>query len=921
MRRLSLILTNRVTLGLILFFILIGVWEFKWKPQYRPLYQDGVKLYQDARYREALEVMNKAYDIAPNSVDVIMMQGWINLKLKRYEEARLYFGRVLRIDPRVEEAQLGQAFVTLETGKGQLDYRIVMKYLGNRFGDPNVAIVAAGAMRKEGRNPEAADIYYRLRDDKNYGEAARLALSDMLGLEGYNGAFTWELDKAAKPDNLQVRFRAGDGSMWRMGRAGWEKYYVTGVNLGPGAPNYYPAYPPKSVPSYLDWIQKAEGMNANTLRVYTLLPPAFYRAFKQHRDAGGKISLYQQIWIGDPPNKDLFDRKFYEETQAEIRYVVDALHGHGNVPPKHARGDGLYTFDLSANVGAILLGRELEASTAIQTNIINGGKRSFDGKYFSIQDANATEVWFAEMLDYLVTYETATYNWQHPVAIVNWPPTDPLDHPTETPNFDEVKFRIRHGEQLELPKNIDDDNDSVAIDEAKYKVKPELAAGLFASYHVYPYYPDFLLLDKGYLKARDSEGPNPMAGYLKELKAHIPYPLLITEYGMPNAIGISHFHPYGWHHGGHGEAEQADIVRRESRAVKEAGCAGGIVFSLIDEWYKHNWLTVDFEDPIERATLWLNELDPEKRYGMLGWRTSKWDLFGDGAKWAGEPVIYQGAAKGEALQSVQAATDEAFLYLRLNGACVGCGKDKRAYAVALNPLPNQAGVRKLPFGVTMTQGATFLLYLSSPDFARLYIAENYNPYQIKPRPNLPNETELSYKRAFVAKLADSGDFQEQVVETNRRRFGRDGTLYPAQRYSRSVLRYAATEADRKDSLAEWYTDPKGKFTVVRIPWGKLMITDPSSKRVFQVITTTNELRSTATPGVDIAVFELQEKGSPGQLGAVTVLGSFPKVQGGNIAQPVRITWKTWEKVEPAEYEKKVYEVMSKEFLEQSREQK
>jgi hypothetical protein len=906
--------TNRVVIGLIVFFIAIGFWEFKLKPQYRGYYEQGIAHYHAGRYQEALAELDRAYNIAPNAVDVLMMQGWVNLKLKRYEEARMYFDRVLRIDPRVEEARMGSAFVAIDTGRGEIDYKSISKYLGKRAADPNVAILLAAALVKDGKNLEAAEIYSRLLHNKDYGRASREALTQMLGTDPEEGGIAVQLADKKRPDQLQVRYRAYQRSMWRMQAGNWEPYYITGVDLGPGSPGHYPALPPSDMQSYSDWIMQAERMNANTLRVYTLLPPAFYKAYRQHKQNGGKIELYQQIWIGDPPNKDLYDPKFVDESKAEIRYVVDALHGHGDVPSKHARGSGLYLQDVAADTAAILLGRELEASTAIQTNIVNAGKQRYDGKYISIANATATEVWFAEMLDYLVAYETDTYNWQHPVAIVNWPPMDALYHKTETPNFDEVKFRIRHGEKLELPKNIDDDNDAVSIDEAKYQVKPALYAGMFASYHVYPYYPDFLILDRDYLNTRDSEGPNPMYAYLKELREHISMmPLLITEYGIPNSNGISHFHPYGWHHGGHSEAEQADLLVRQTRTIREAGCAGGIAFSLIDEWYKHNWLTVDFQNPTERGAYWINELDPEKRYGVIGYRTSNWKLFNDPAAWLDQKAIF--TATGSGIQAVQVAMDEAFLYVRLRGACTDCAT-KRNYAVAISTIPAGVGYRQMPFAGAkrVNGGANFLLFLSDPTDSRLFIAANYNPYQIRPREGVPNETELSYKRPFTPTIAEQGEFEELVVETNRRRFGRDGTLYPGQRYSRSVLRYAATDADRADTLPEWYSDPKAKVIVARIPWGKLLMTDPSGKRAFAGFGVTGEMATRASIGVDLSVFELEPTGPKADWKKQRVVAQF-LATGENAT---RLTWKGWESVTPQPYFKKAYYAMQKELLEQSR---
>jgi tetratricopeptide (TPR) repeat protein len=941
--RFRLWFTNRVIIGMLLFFVIMGFWEFKWKPQYRPFYEAGVAHYQKAEYKDALDDLNKAYSISPNALDVIVMLGWTNLKLKHWEDARFYFNRAIRIDPRTEEAQLGASFVALETGRGKIDYKLLNKMMGKRSRDPNVQILAAGALVQEGKNLEAAAIYQELINDKSYGKPAREALEDLTGDKGFGDPIPSELPPIVKPAQAQVRYRSVDGSIWRLNGSNWEKFYVNGINLGPGAPGYFPSKPPTDGMLYKQWIDDASRANANALRAYTLLPPGFYRAYKHYLKAGGKMQLLQQIWIGDPKDKDLYDPAFVEETKAEIRYAVDAIHGHGDIPPHRARGNGIYENDVSGDMVGWLLGREIEPSVAQQTNIINGGKNRYDGKYIAVDKANATEVWFAEMLDYLVGYEYETYNWQHPVAIVNWPPMDPLTHPTEATNLEEVKFRIRKGEQLAIPKGLEDDNDATAIDEAKYHATGNMYAGFFASYHVYPYYPDFLLLDPGYLSARDSEGLNPIYGYLKELKAHIPHALVITEYGMPNSIGISHFHPYGWHHGGHNEDQQAQILVRMAKTIHETGCAGGVVFELMDEWYKHNWLTVDFESPVDRADLWINELDPEKRYGLVGYRTSKWKLFtGDASGWANEKTLWSSTAAPKSfddgydgartLRSVQVAADEAFLYLRLNVNCLDCpGKDRKkdskpdfskvAYAVAINTLPGVAGLRRLPFGdIQLRDGANFLLTIGDPENTRLLVADDYNPFQVLPKPGVPNETEISYKRGYTAALQERGTFMDLVVETNRRRYGRDGTAYPGNRYSRSLLRFGDGDPTQPDydSLAEWTVDSKNKAILVRLSWGKLLITDPSSRTAWFGFDGALNARTAASSGVEVNVFSLKPGGAPDNLGAMQVAMSLPALAGGSVsAKPDEaFTWKGWEAVKLEEYYKKSYFAIQKEFMEE-----
>src|SRR5690606_35897868 len=64
------------------------------------------------------------------------------------------------------------------------------------------------------------------------------------------------------------------------------------------------------------------------------------------------------------------------------------------------------------------------------------------------------------------------------------------------------------------------------------------------------------------------------------------------------------------------EQEMADIDRRLTLELAEAGMAGGALFAWIDEWFKQNWVALEFELPQERNRLWYNRLDAEQHYGM-----------------------------------------------------------------------------------------------------------------------------------------------------------------------------------------------------------------------------------------------------------------------------------------------------------------
>ena len=913
--KLKLWLLNRIVIGMIIFFVLIGFWEFKWKPQYRPLYEKGVQHFHEGDYPRALTELRAASDKAPNALDVILMMGWTNLKMKRFEEARVYFDRALRIDPRLREARLGAGFVALETGRGRIDTELMRQDVAEHKDDSDVKILYAGGLVQDGKNLEAAKIYRELLNDKNYGGTARAELEHLYGTKGSADPVpSQDLPPISRPAQLQVRYRASEGAMWQQGSGGsWEKFYVSGVNLGTSAPGFFPGDPPEDSKVYGDWLRQAGDMNARAIRVFTLLPPAFYRAYKNQMSSGKAPALYQQILFSDPANRNLYESKFVDDARAQIRDAVDAVHGHGNVAKRRGSAGGIYENNIASHVGAFILARDVTPAVAVRTNSINSDHKNFTGKYVTVANGSPTEVWFAEMMNYLVGYEEDTYNWQHPVAIANWAGFDGLPHPTE---------------------EASEYHDAMVVDESKFHVTPQFSAGMFAAYGIYPYYPDFLLFDAHYVNARDSQGPNPMAGYIRDLKSHIPYPLVISEYGLPSSIGVAHFQPInGWSEGGHSEEEQSQMLARITRGIREAGAAGGLVFELADEWYKTTWLTADFEVPDDRRAIWLDELTPAKRFGMIGYRTRNWKLFaGDSAGWQGATTVYDGASTAStgdgfdadrSVTNVKAAADEAFLYLRLQMKCLDCsgsGHDGTTHfaqaplAVALNTLPNNAGSKKLPFGnATIPSGANFLLYLGG-DGARLLVADNYNPFETKPRSGWPTEPEITLKKSFTSSLADSSGFSNMVVEPNPPRYAPYGARLPGKQYDRSILRRGNgnPQAGDYDSLAEWSADAKNGVILVRIAWGKLLYTDPTRRSVFGGFDGSSHLMPSSSQGVEISVFGLKPGGA-GDLGGMTVASSMPAMSGSEVSKPKLYAWEPWDSVKLDPYFKKAYFGLQKEF--------
>src|SRR5262249_54442379 len=125
------------------------------------------------------------------------------------------------------------------------------------------------------------------------------------------------------------------------------------------------------------------------------------------------------------------------------------------------------------------------------TNYKNAARTSYSGRYVSLEQGLPSEAWFARMCDQAVQYEVDKYNAQRPVTVVNWPPLDPLPHPTESTYAEELEIRKKLGEPVtEQPPAFMNDADITSLDIVKFRPSAEFAAGLFALYHVYQHWPD-----------------------------------------------------------------------------------------------------------------------------------------------------------------------------------------------------------------------------------------------------------------------------------------------------------------------------------------------------------------------------------------------------------------------------------------------
>jgi len=612
------------------------------------------------------------------------------------------------------------------------------------------------------------------------------------------------------------RFRIGDdGFEVAVGDGPFTELGVRGVNLGMAKPGRFPGEAAITRAEYDRWLAAMGELHVNVVRVYTVHPPAFYRALAAYnRSHAEPIYVLHGNWIGEETLREAGDATSVSAAfDRSFRQVIDAVHGATTVAPEPGYASGTYDADVSDYALGYVVGIEWPPAVVRETNRVGEPDGSED-QYLTAPDAPPFERWLAARLDAGVAYEIDEYGAQRPAAFTNWVTTDPLSHPSE-PFVDE---------------------DAVSVDPDAVAATDAYDAGTFAAYHVYPYYPPLLNETPEYVDYVDHRGePNSYAGYLNDLVGATDHPLLVAEFGVPSSRGIAQKDVHGRDQGRHTEAEQGEILAAMYEDVREADTAGGVVFSWHDEWFKRTWNLAPFSDP-NRRPFWSNVQTPEQRFGLLSFDPADAvPLDGSPDAWEDAAVatpesdptrIGDGGDDARELTAVRVTSDAAYLSVRLEFADLGAGVDwsETNYLLALGL--TDRGARVLPYDTAATAPADFVVRLGGPDASRVTVDPRYDAFAYEygaaagldldryrdPDPGVFAPLRMVINRGYtVPETGERVPFES--VETGRLRYGNGNPDSPAY-----------------DSLADVHASPSTDAIEVRLPWLLLNVADPSRRR-------------------------------------------------------------------------------------------
>lgn len=610
-------------------------------------------------------------------------------------------------------------------------------------------------------------------------------------------------------------------------------HFLPGMDLGATTPGHQPGQLAITAADYRRWLKEMGALGVRAIRVYTIHPPAFYRALAAYDTShpARPIYLMQGVYL---PNdiyirkQNLYDPAATATFRQELRDAVAAVSGTLTRAPRRGFASGKWTADVSRWTAGWIIGVEWDPAATAATDRRNPHAPAVRGRYFySTPDATPAERWIAARMNDIATAEAAT-GWTAPIAFANWPTADPLRHPNE-PNPQE---------------------DMVGVDAAHVLATRNWPGGTFANFHAYPYYPDFLQYQPSLQHFTVDGHADPYAAYLHDLLLHFKgkMPVMITEFGVPSSLGSAHNGTLGRSQGDHTEQQAMRMDGQMLVLMRQLGMAGGFVFEWTDEWYKETWNTQLHQIPRDRVQLWHDMFTNEQYFGVVAT---------DPRPLAPPAVIDPGPGGATSRPRVTAWEDESFVYLRIKFPSPPSG----SVTVGLDTIGSVSGP---PPPGSSDRRADYALVLDLPRrTGQAWVRDRLDPDQIDYAPipaadrPAPRDSwrplELITDRPWVLPLTH---------QRTRTQFDNVG-----------LLRYGDwTPGDPGyDSLALWHL--RGPELDLRIPWAMAGLSDPSSHQALMPL---GAFRATSVtiPGIGVTI----------------------SADGAAARQAGTVTWRNWQTV-------------------------
>ena len=603
----------------------------------------------------------------------------------------------------------------------------------------------------------------------------------------------------------------------------FDKLTVKGVNVGSFFPNHYITDYSVNYDTYYKWLEQISAMGANVVRINTVYNDDFYNAFYDYnKKHDNKLYLLQGIQLDSyalNARFDAFNKKFYGELIKQAEDAVDVVHGRKKLTMSKF-GKGTYKKNISSYVLGYIVGSEWVDDTIAYTDEAKKDQAGFEGDYIkTTKDATAFETMLSKVMDHLVGYETRKYRMQHTISFINTPETDPV---TPQPKILGSEISTQQAEDRDdaitsetlTPDTLQYSYHKIVDLSMEHIASKDGYKGLFASYNVSPYYPDYLAYEK-------QEYEDTYYSYLEKLNNYHNMPVMITEFAYSTSRGVStdSGNNYG-EFGGMTEEEQGNALIKTYETILKSGSVGGIISSWTDQWDKRSWNTIEKVN-LPEAIRWGDVQTSNQGVGILsfdpGKNKSVCYVDGDDKEWNSKDKIYDDDS-----YSLSMKQDEKYLYFMIKNK----KKTSSPIYIPIDITPKSGSKKSDIDDLTFDRDVDFLVTLNG-DKGNIYVQEYYNVLEAI------DGYELNDRNAYIH-IPDKDSNKFQDINLLIAAFGTSKFSMYYKRsvtYPTGILKYgnANPKADNYNSLADFYSS--SDVIEMRLPWQILNFSSPSELKI------------------------------------------------------------------------------------------
>ncbi len=524
----------------------------------------------------------------------------------------------------------------------------------------------------------------------------------------------WYVDFS--PGTQVEAFVKTEGESIILNKDGNEKdFFIKGVDMGSSLPGSWSTEYNIDEETYLRWFEQIQNMGANTIRIYSVYSEEVYNAFyKFNKNNQNPLWLLQGVRIDDYTLNNRVsgtDDSFLGQFTENSIIAVDVIHGRRklSLSKNGVFGYGDYTKDVSPWVIGYIIGDNWEPTTVAYTNEMYGHLDEwtyFEGEYMSAKTGSKPfEVVLAKIGNEVLKYESRKYKTQRLIAFSNYAITDPFEY------GEEIKKFFTKVDEIDVENIICTD---------------KVISGQFASYHAYPYFPDFLrYMDDwsplGIEKEYFADG-NTYRAYLTALTNHHKVPVVISEFGTSTARTMSYRDVNtGRNSGQMTETEQGEVLKRSFEDIVSFGANGACVFSWQDEWCKRTWNTMHAVD-LRRTAYWSDFQTGEQFFGLLAFDPGKDKCVcyvdGDVSEWTNEDKIIVDSTE------LSVKYDEKFIYLLVKKE--NFDFDNETVYIPLDITPKSGSNYCENLNIKFDRDVDFVIIIDGYDSSRVLVQERYD---------------------------------------------------------------------------------------------------------------------------------------------------------------------------------------------------